>query len=62
MHVVLKKQTLLIIMLLTGRGKSLLFTLLACVEEGVTVVVVLYWALIKDLVTWICDCGVDCIE
>ena len=34
---------LLIIMLLTGRGKSLLFTLLACVEElGVTVVIVLY--------------------
>ena len=39
----LEKQTLLIIVLLTGRGKSLLFTLPACVEEpGVTVVVVLY--------------------
>jgi superfamily II DNA helicase RecQ len=28
--------------LLTGGGKSLLFMLLACIEEGVTVVVVLY--------------------
>jgi superfamily II DNA helicase RecQ len=46
----------------TGGGKSLLFTLLACIEEGVTVVVVPYWALIKDLVKRICDCSVDCIE
>jgi superfamily II DNA helicase RecQ len=43
LHAVLEKQTLLIIVLPTGRGKSLLFTLLACVEEaGVTVVVMLY--------------------
>jgi hypothetical protein len=48
---VLEKQILLIIILLIGRGKSLLFTLLACVEEvGVIVVVILYQALIKDLV------------
>ena len=43
MHAVLEKQTLLIVILLTGRGKSLLFTLLACVEElGVIVVIILY--------------------
>jgi superfamily II DNA helicase RecQ len=43
LHVVLEKQTPLIVMLPIGGGKSLLFTLLACVEEvGVTVVVVLY--------------------
>jgi superfamily II DNA helicase RecQ len=43
LHAVLEKQTLLIVVLPTGRGKSLLFTLLACVEEaGVTVVVVPY--------------------
>jgi hypothetical protein len=40
----------------------LLFTLLACIKEGVTVVVVLYWVLIEDLVKRICDYGVDCIE
>jgi superfamily II DNA helicase RecQ len=43
LHAVLEKQTLLIIVLPTGRGKSLLFTLPAYIEEvGVTVVVVLY--------------------
>lgn len=49
-------------MLLIGGGKSLLFTLPACIEEGVTVVVVPYRALIEDLVQRICDCGVDCME
>jgi superfamily II DNA helicase RecQ len=43
LHAVLEKQTPLIVMLPIGRGKSLLFTLPACVEEaGVTVVVMLY--------------------
>jgi superfamily II DNA helicase RecQ len=43
LHAVLEKQTLLIVVLLIGRGKSLLFMLLACVEElGVTVVIMLY--------------------
>ncbi|KAL6169122.1 hypothetical protein ACJQWK_05480 [Exserohilum turcicum] len=51
LHAVLEKQTPLIVVLLTGGGKSLLFTLPACVEEtGVTVVVVPYQALIEDLV------------
>jgi superfamily II DNA helicase RecQ len=48
--------------LLIGGGKSLLFMLPACIEEGVTMVVVLYQALIKDLVKRICKCGIDCIE
>jgi superfamily II DNA helicase RecQ len=40
---VLKKQTLLVIMLLIGRGKSLLFLLLAYIEGlGVIVVVILF--------------------
>jgi superfamily II DNA helicase RecQ len=40
---VLEKQTLLIIILPIGRGKSLLFMLLAYIEEaGVTVVIMLY--------------------
>ena len=51
LYAVLDKQTPLVVVLLTGGGKSLLFTLLACIEEtGVTVVVVPYRALIKDLV------------
>jgi superfamily II DNA helicase RecQ len=53
---------LLVVVLLTGGGKSLLFMLPACIEEGVTVVFVLYWALIEDLVKQICECGIDCIE
>ncbi|KAL1640171.1 hypothetical protein SLS61_010262, partial [Didymella pomorum] len=63
LHAVLEKQTPLIVVLLIGRGKSLLFTLLACVEgPGVTVVIVLYQALIKDLVGRIQRCGVECME
>jgi superfamily II DNA helicase RecQ len=63
LHAVLEKQTPLIIVLPTGGGKSLLFTLPACVEEtGVTVVVVPYRALIEDLVRRIQQCGVNCIE
>jgi superfamily II DNA helicase RecQ len=43
LHAVLEKQTPLVVMLLTGGGKSLLFTVLACVKGlGVTVVVVLF--------------------
>jgi superfamily II DNA helicase RecQ len=49
---VLDKQTPLVVVLLTSRGKSLLFTLLACIEgAGVIVVIVPYRALIKDLVS-----------
>jgi superfamily II DNA helicase RecQ len=43
MHAVLNRQNLLVVVLLTGGSKSLLFTVLAVVEQsGVTVVVVLY--------------------
>jgi superfamily II DNA helicase RecQ len=60
---VLEKQTPLVVVLLTGRGKSLLFTVPACVERsGVTVVVVPFRALIKDLVRRIQQCGVECME
>jgi superfamily II DNA helicase RecQ len=60
---VLDKQILLVVVLLTGRGKSLLFMVPGCVEEGgMTVVVVLYCALITDLVTRIRGSGIECIE
>jgi superfamily II DNA helicase RecQ len=62
LYAVLDNQTPLVVVLPTGGGKSLLFTLPACIEEGVTVVVVPYRALIEDLVKRICDYGVDCIE
>jgi superfamily II DNA helicase RecQ len=43
MHAMLNRQSLLVVVLLTGGGKSLLFTMPAVVEQSrVTVVVVLY--------------------
>jgi superfamily II DNA helicase RecQ len=63
LYAVLDKQTPLVVVLPTGGGKSLLFTLPACIEEnGVTVVVVPYRALIEDLVSRISRCGVNCME
>jgi superfamily II DNA helicase RecQ len=62
LYAVLDNQTPLVVVLPTGGGKSLLFMLPACIEEGVTVVVVPYRALIEDLVKRICECGIDCIE
>ncbi|KAF1948107.1 hypothetical protein CC80DRAFT_432416, partial [Byssothecium circinans] len=55
--------TPLIIMLLIGGGKSLLFSMLAYLEGArMTVVVVPYQALIKDLVGRMRKCGINCIE
>ncbi|KAL6160848.1 hypothetical protein ACJQWK_11971 [Exserohilum turcicum] len=63
LYAVLDKQTPLVVVLPTGGGKSLLFTLPACIEEsGVTVAVVPYRALIEDLVVRVGSYGVDCIE
>ncbi|KAF2832757.1 hypothetical protein CC86DRAFT_267823, partial [Ophiobolus disseminans] len=63
LYAVLDKQTPLVVVLPTSGGKSLLFTLPACIEgAGVTVVIVPYRALIEDLVGRIRDYGVDCIE
>ena len=50
-YTILDGQTPLVIVLLISREKSLLFTMLAVLEAGrVTIVVVLYRALIKNLV------------
>jgi len=63
LHAVLNGQTPLVVVLPTGGGKSLLFTVPACLDRaGVTVVVVPYRALIEDLVGRIQKCGIDCIE
>ena len=51
MYAVLDRHTPLVVVLPTGRGKSLLFTVPALLEASrVTVVVVPYRALIKNLV------------
>ena len=43
LHAVVNRQTPLVVVLPTGGGKSLLFSVLACIDNaGVTVVVVLY--------------------
>jgi superfamily II DNA helicase RecQ len=62
-HAVLDKQTPLVVVLPTGRGKSLLFIVPGLIEEGgMTVVVVPYRALITDLVSRIRESGIECIE
>jgi superfamily II DNA helicase RecQ len=49
---VLDKQIPLVVVLLIGRGKSLLFIVPGLIEEGrMTVVIVPYRALITDLVS-----------
>ena len=63
MHAVVAKHTPLVVVLPTGGGKSLLFTVPACLDNaGTTVVVVPYRALIEDLVGRIQGRGIDCIE
>ena len=50
-------------MLPTGRGKSALFLVPACLEDpGVTIVVVPYRALINNLVKTVQAVGIDSIE
>ena len=63
LYAVLDKITPLVVMLLTEEGKSLLFTLLAYIEETrVIVVIILYQALIKDLVNQIRNYSINYIE
>ncbi|KAF1922768.1 uncharacterized protein M421DRAFT_10224, partial [Didymella exigua CBS 183.55] len=63
LHAVIDGQTPLVVVLPTGGGKSLLFSVPACMDDaGVTVVVVPYRALIEDLVDRMQKCGIDCME
>ncbi|KIV98739.1 uncharacterized protein PV09_09491 [Verruconis gallopava] len=62
-HAVMKGQSLLVVILPTGGGKSLLFTVPAYLDRtGVTVVVVPFRALADNLVEWIINSGIKCIE
>jgi superfamily II DNA helicase RecQ len=62
--IVLGNQTTpLVVVLPTGGGKSLLFMAPAClVDPGVTIVVVLYRALLDNLLKTVKDARIDCIE
>ena len=63
MRAVVAGQTPLVVVLPTGGGKSLLFTVPACLQDaGVTVVVVPFRALIENLVMRITKSGIDCME
>jgi superfamily II DNA helicase RecQ len=58
-----KQRTLLVVVLPTGGGKSLLFMALACLDDpGVTIVVVPYRALVNNLVSTVTKAQIDCIE
>jgi superfamily II DNA helicase RecQ len=58
-----EQTTPLVIVLPTGRGKSLLFIAPACLNDpGVTIVVVLYRALLDNLVATARKVKIDCIE
>ncbi|KIV98766.1 uncharacterized protein PV09_09464 [Verruconis gallopava] len=62
-HAVIKGQSPLVVILPTGGGKSLLFTVPAYLDgTGVTVVVVPFRALADNLVEQIINSGVECIE
>jgi superfamily II DNA helicase RecQ len=59
----LDKQTPLVIVLLIGGGKSLLFIVPGLIEEGrITVIIVPYRALITDLISRIHESGIEYIE
>ncbi|KAJ8108302.1 hypothetical protein OPT61_g8267 [Boeremia exigua] len=63
LHAVINRQTPFVVVLPTSRGKSLLFSVLACIEDaGVTAVVVPYQALIKDLVDRMQKCSINYIK
>jgi superfamily II DNA or RNA helicase len=57
------QTTLLVVVLPTGGGKSLLFMAPAClIDPGVTIVVVPYCILLDNLLKTAKDTGIDCIE
>ncbi|CAA9963514.1 RecQ family helicase [Pyrenophora teres f. maculata] len=63
LHAVLEGQTPLVVVLPTGGGKTLLFTVPACLDpEGVTVVVVPFRALLLNLMERVLATGVTCAE
>jgi superfamily II DNA helicase RecQ len=63
MAAILAGQTPLVVILPTGGGKSLLFMASACLDDArVTIVVVLFCALVDDLLQRLSWTGIDCLE
>lgn len=63
MHAMMAGQMLLVVVLPMGEGKSLLFMLPACLSNAsISIVVVLYPVLVKDMVSWLRRAGIDCLE
>ncbi len=55
------KETLLVVILLTSRGKSLIFIVPAMLSRSrVTIIIVLYAKLKRQLVTCYTNAGLDC--
>jgi superfamily II DNA helicase RecQ len=58
-----KQRTPLVVVLLTGGGKSLLFIVPACLDDpSMTIVVVPYRTLVNNLVIIARTVRIDCIE
>ncbi len=61
MQLAVAKQTLLVAVLLVGGGKSLIFIVLVTLSGSrVTIVIVLYAELKRQLVTRCTNAGLDC--
>jgi superfamily II DNA helicase RecQ len=57
------QTTPLVVVLLTGRGKSLLFIAPACLNDlGVTIIVILYCVLLDNLLKTAKDMRIDYIK
>ncbi len=61
MRLAMAKQTLLVAVLLVGRGKSLIFIVLAMLSRSrVTIIIALYAELKRQLVTCCINAGLNC--
>jgi superfamily II DNA helicase RecQ len=62
LHSVLDRHTPLVVVLPTGGGKSMLFMVAACLDQGTTVVVVPFRALVNDMLARLKAARIDHLE